>query len=851
MVALGARGYRDDSRGLPSLSPGLTSVRLIVNKLEAESARATASDAREIAPYNPNIDEGYDDYYDPPFDTPKGRVWYRFAVNLGVALSRCIPSVTFANFALFSLVVGFFAPRMISYLVVYPFCRLVFGTLYPAYASYKAVRTKNLKEYVKWMMYWIVFALFTCTETFTDVFLSWFPFYYEVKIVLVLWLLSPATKGSSILYRKFVHPALCRREQEIDEYIAKAKDQGYHTVLNLGTKGVNYATTVIMQTAIKGGGGLVQQIRKSYSLSDLSECEPREAGSADEADDVLSEPRLIRRSVAKSGYNTRRSASESNSRTPMYFPEVDVDVRGRPRSDEPDFSHIKSSEDISSGYSSADNSASLTRTASLSAASRAKVRTRTTVTTIKRPQAAEGEVTIEELHEDDNFDYSNMPALLNLPENPQNLYLSDSDPPFLYQLVGGQVKIIQILGSNNNPNFNNKNDNPDQWDQNETYQDASPTLDDVNTHSKENNENTETNTKINVTSTSKEPDEITSKEQIIETIKEQVKIDAADEEGDKNNNIVEDKDTNINTSGVPIEIDVKCEKKQEYEMKPDILNDTVKITSDFETGKNQNHTEPAKGETCVGNDPIDTTSLDTSNYSGESDDEASFGTPEDSPKSKRKSPKGKYGKGKAPPPPTATDKLENKDAKNTLEVPDSPVSSTSQESLVDYVKNLPSTALKDSGTHSKLQVVNPIAEKKRRHNSKSPNRVPKGSSGIGKLLQLPGKLAFWNKNDDKTKDNVSTSSGDNSRRSSTVEKAADNFQSCHDLSEFMNASNKEVADDQLSFKDADFDNISQSSEIIERSDELQKLIEAKITSHPEYKFVSLHDEVPTSKSTDV
>lgn len=39
--------------------------------------------------------------------------------------------------------------------------------------------------------------------------------------------------------------------QEIDEYIAKAKDQGYHTVLNLGTKGVNYATTVIMQTAIK------------------------------------------------------------------------------------------------------------------------------------------------------------------------------------------------------------------------------------------------------------------------------------------------------------------------------------------------------------------------------------------------------------------------------------------------------------------------------------------------------------------------------------------------------------------------------------------------------------------------
>lgn len=159
---------------------------------------------------------------------------------------------------------------------------LVFGNLYPAYASYKAVRTKNVKEYVKWMMYWIVFALFTCAETFTDVFFSfWFPFYYEIKTILVIWLLSPATKGSSILYRRFVHPALIRREAEIDETLQRVTEQGYSAVLNLGSKGVNYATTVLMQTAIK-----LSQVSTNIESQD----EDRNGNGRERRDDVVPGP---------------------------------------------------------------------------------------------------------------------------------------------------------------------------------------------------------------------------------------------------------------------------------------------------------------------------------------------------------------------------------------------------------------------------------------------------------------------------------------------------------------------------------------------------------------------------------
>jgi len=148
---------------------------------------------------------------------------------------------------------------------------LVFGTLYPAYASYKAVKTKNVKEYVKWMMYWIVFAFFTTLETFADLFIAWLPFYYELKILFVLWLLSPATKGASIVYRKIVHPQLSKREKDIDSYISKASDQGYSALLSLGSRGFNYVTNVAVSTALKGQATVIDQLKKSYSLNDLSQ----------------------------------------------------------------------------------------------------------------------------------------------------------------------------------------------------------------------------------------------------------------------------------------------------------------------------------------------------------------------------------------------------------------------------------------------------------------------------------------------------------------------------------------------------------------------------------------------------
>lgn len=458
-----------------------------------------------------------------------------------------------------------------------------------------------------------------------------------------------------------------------------------------------------------------------------------------------------------------------------------------------------------------------------------------------------------------------MPALLNLPSQ---LYLSNTDPPFIYQCVGDQIKIVQVLGNTSSNTSERMYNDKDQWDQNNaSFEDASPSpiMDTIDNQKTEQSNDT-TDVVIKHSLTAIDTNDNVSKDKFVEIIENKTSVEPT---------IEIEKDEHVESSVIVSNVELKTDKDSvTVDIRPNV-DDT-----DLSTAAIDKVEEPKQSiNVCVTvtEDPIESTSLDTSFNdvdSAESDDEASFGTPEDSPKSKRRSPKGRYGKNKAPPPPPAkSETLEttidnNEQSDNILT---DALSTTSQESLVDIVNNLPNNSLKETGKSKGLQVVNPIAEKKRRHKSKSPGRIPKGSSsGIGRLLQLPGKFAFWNKTDDKNKDNISTSSEDksSSRRSSANEKRIDEFQSYNELNDAQSEANveqanlkesedekmqSEGADDQLSFKDAsDFESEAISHEIMEKSDALQRLIEAKIESHPEYKIVSLHEEIlTTSKSTDV
>jgi len=139
---------------------------------------------------------------------------------------------------------------------------VTFGTLYPAYSSYKAVKSKNTREYVKWMMYWIVFAFFNAVCYVTDIFLSWFPGYYLFKMLFILWLVSPATRGSTYLYKKVVHPALRKNEDYIDRTLDDVKNRGYDYTSQWARLAMQNFSRALMEAVFKGQVLIADQMQR-------------------------------------------------------------------------------------------------------------------------------------------------------------------------------------------------------------------------------------------------------------------------------------------------------------------------------------------------------------------------------------------------------------------------------------------------------------------------------------------------------------------------------------------------------------------------------------------------------------
>jgi receptor expression-enhancing protein 5/6 len=74
-----------------------------------------------------------------------------------------------------------------------------------AYASFKAIETKQKEDDTQWLTYWTVIGFVQMVEYFSDILLYWFPFYYLFKTLFVLWLALPRFRVSVIFFLLLIY----------------------------------------------------------------------------------------------------------------------------------------------------------------------------------------------------------------------------------------------------------------------------------------------------------------------------------------------------------------------------------------------------------------------------------------------------------------------------------------------------------------------------------------------------------------------------------------------------------------------------------------------------------------------
>ncbi|KAA0719432.1 Receptor expression-enhancing protein 6 [Triplophysa tibetana] len=116
-------------------------------------------------------------------------------------------------------------------------CNLI-GFAYPAFASIKAIESKNKEDDTIWLTYWVVYGVFCVAEFFSDIFLFWCPFYYAGKCVFLLWCMVPVSwNGSQIIYTRLVRPFFLKHEQVFDNVVSDLSGKAKSAAEAVGKEG--------------------------------------------------------------------------------------------------------------------------------------------------------------------------------------------------------------------------------------------------------------------------------------------------------------------------------------------------------------------------------------------------------------------------------------------------------------------------------------------------------------------------------------------------------------------------------------------------------------------------------------
>jgi receptor expression-enhancing protein 5/6 len=80
------------------------------------------------------------------------------------------------------------------------------GFVYPAYMSFKSMESQG--DDTQWLTYWVVFSFFSIFESCLGILVNFIPFYFWIKIGLIVWMYYPQTQGAKMIYEQALRPIL-------------------------------------------------------------------------------------------------------------------------------------------------------------------------------------------------------------------------------------------------------------------------------------------------------------------------------------------------------------------------------------------------------------------------------------------------------------------------------------------------------------------------------------------------------------------------------------------------------------------------------------------------------------------
>jgi len=86
------------------------------------------------------------------------------------------------------------------------------GVAYPSFMSFHALESSGTVDDKQWLTYWVVFGCFSILDQFAGLILSLIPFYYVLKVAMLIWMFHPASLGALTVYNNIILPFVKKYE---------------------------------------------------------------------------------------------------------------------------------------------------------------------------------------------------------------------------------------------------------------------------------------------------------------------------------------------------------------------------------------------------------------------------------------------------------------------------------------------------------------------------------------------------------------------------------------------------------------------------------------------------------------